>query len=500
LNGAHHEPKKVLVFGSGFPEVEAELGLMKALELEGFTPVVVIYRGQWLEQKYYDLALNQVLFWDDFIDLPDLMAAEAIVDRHQSAQDLLAFEYANARVGLFAVSTSLRYLRLGSIDISVPEQRQMLTKQLASAMNHATAAQKIVKEVGPALALFVDGVYTPAGPLVDNCLASGIDAISWDVAHKSNTLILKRYTLENQEDHPVSISPESWRMLCDMEWTDAKREQLHQEIYGTYASGDWYSTHGTQFNKRFLKADEIRTRLGLDPTKKTAVIFPHILWDASLNWGEDLFSNYEEWFIEVVRAACANDKVNWVVKIHPAHVGKNKVEGYKQEPAEVITLRKHIGDLPPHISFLPADSEISTLSLFEVTDYCLTVRGTVGVEAARLGIPVLTGGTGRYDHLGFTVDSETREQLLDRIAHIQDIPRLSPVQQELAERFAYGLFVLRPFPLKTVTLEYHDDKNYVSNIQIKVRTKEDWHSAPDLRAFAQWAARSRRVDYLAPER
>jgi hypothetical protein len=498
LNGTDHEQKRVLVFGSGFPEVEAELGLIKALELEGYVPVVLIDRAQWLELKYYQLAVKQIHFWDEFIDPPNITAAEAIIERCRSVQELLTFEYADARVGLFAVSTALRHLRLGSLDLSSPQDRQALVEQLTLAMSCALAAQRIVGQIRPELALFVDGVYTPEGELVDICLANSIDAISWDVAHKSNALMLKRYTLKNKEQHPWSLSSESWQLLRDMEWTEAHRERLQQEFYNTYTSGDWYSTHGTQFNKRFPDADEIRQELDLNPTEKTAFIFPHILWDASLSWGEDLFRDYEEWLIETVRAACANDQVNWVIKIHPAHVGKGVVEGFHGEPAEVTVLRQHVGELPPHIFFIPADSVMSTFSLFEVMDYCLTVRGTVGIEAARLGIPVLTAGTGRYDRLGFTIDSESREQYLERIAHIQEIPPLSPAQQELAERFAYGIFVLRPLPLETVTLEYRDDKNYLSNIQINVKTKEEWSNAPDLRAFAQWAANSSQPDFLLP--
>ena len=80
-------------------------------------------------------------------------------------------------------------------------------------------------------------------------------------------------------------------------------------------------------------------------------------------------------------------------------------------------------------------------------DYCLTVRGTIGIEAASFGIRVLTAGTGRYDHRGFTTDSETRETYLARIAAIETLPRLSAAEQELAERFAYGAFMLRPFAL-----------------------------------------------------
>jgi hypothetical protein len=247
-----------------------------------------------------------------------------------------------------------------------------------------------------------------------------------------------------------------------------------------------------------LDATTVNRELGLDPTKKTAFIFPHILWDASLNRGVDLFRDYEEWLIETVRTACANDRVNWVVKIHPAHIGKAVKEGFDGEPAEVLVLQKHIGALPPHVFFIPANSPISTLSLFAVMDYCLTVRGTVGIEAAKLGIPVLTAGTGRYDRKGFTIDSETREEFLEKVAHLEEIPRLSAAQQELAERFAYGLFVLRPLPLTTITLDYHDPKTFIGDYRINIETKEDWYNATDLKAFARWVADSNHADYLAP--
>ena len=77
------------------------------------------------------------------------------------------------------------------------------------------------------------------------------------------------------------------------------------------------------------------------------------------------------------------------------------------------------------------------------------MRGTVGVEAARLGIPVLTAGPARYAELGFTVDSASRGEYLARLARIEDTPPLSAEQRELAERFGYGLFLLRPCSLAT---------------------------------------------------
>jgi hypothetical protein len=149
------------------------------------------------------------------------------------------------------------------------------------------------------------------------------------------------------------------------------------------------------------------------------------------------------------------------------------------------------------VRVIPAESDMSTFSLFEIMDYCVTVYGTIGMEAARLGIPVLTGGWGIYDHKGFTIDSESREQYLERLAHIQDIPRLTAAQRELAERFAYGVFLLRPFLLKSVTLEYQNNaKKFSTKGQINIKATDEWYTASDLRAFAEWVTNAGQEDFV----
>ena len=490
---------KALVASLGFVDgVQMELGLIKGLEMAGFSPVVLTARDPLITEYHKLTGSSQVLFWDEFISPVRHRAAKAMVASIKSFGDLLALEYEGARIGRFAASTALRNLRVGSLDVESPSIREHLIQRIMAGIVYTTAAQKIVQKVRPEMALFVDRGYTPHGELFDICLTSGIDAITWNAAHRSNTLMLKRYTLGSRDEHPASLSEESWRYLCTMKWTEAHRQRLQQELYNTYASGDWYSEVGTQFNKRLVDVEELRRRLGLDPSKKTVLLFPHILWDGTFFWGNDLFGSYEEWLVETVRAACANDRVNWIIKVHPANIVKDMRDGFKGEPSELIAIRKYVGHLPPHIFMIPADSEVNTFSLYGLMDYCVTVRGTVGIEAAFFGIPVITAGTGRYDHKGFTIDSENREQYLNRIARIQDIPPLSPSQRELAERFAYGVFLLRPLPLTTVTLEYQKDPKAAQNICINVVAKEDWLKAHDLKAFAEWVANSTKSDFLMP--
>ena len=462
--------------------------------MAGYDPVVLTDRSF---AKFYKLAgVTEFLYWEDFTDRLDRDGADRAVGRFESVEDLLAFDHVGTRVGRFAASSAFRFLRVGHLDLADPNTRQVLTEHLALGMMRARAARRLLEEVQPRLALFLGNRYTGQSELMDLCVAGGVSVITWFEAHRSNTLMLKRYSRDNADEHHASLSEESWRLVRKMEWTDARREELRREITHNYAIGDWYCRGGTQFDKHIVDAAHMRERLGLDPRKKTAVVFPHIVWDATLFWGRDLFKDYEDWLIETTRAACANSQVNWVIKIHPAHVVKNAWEHCTSEPAEEVSIREHIGQLPPHVVVIPASSDVNTFSLFDLMDYCVTVRGTIGIEAATFGIAVLTAGTGRYDQRGFTVDSETRQEYLARLACIQNIPAPSAAQRELAERFAYGAFILRPLRLNVMTIEYERDGEATMKVQLHARSREDLLNAPDLRAFADWVANSASEDFL----
>jgi hypothetical protein len=102
----------------------------------------------------------------------------------------------------------------------------------------------------------------------------------------------------------------------------------------------------------------------------------------------------------------------------------------------------------------------------------VTVRGTIGIEPALFGIPVITAGTGGYDRRGFTTDSTSREEYLRRLATLASSPRLSPEQTELAERYAYGTFFGRPLTLVGASLEYARDGGATPTIKIRCQSRE----------------------------
>lgn len=488
-------PRTALIVTKGtVVGAKIELAFIKALELAGFASVVLCDREL---GKFYRLAgVRGVVHWEQFTRELDGRDAGGLAHSAAGIADILPFEVAGARVGKFALSSAFRSLKVGRLDFSLPATRAVLGDHLRGGGGRAHAAHRLLDAVRPDLALFMGNRYSGQGELMDVCLSRGVDVLTWFDAHRSSALMLKRYRIENRDRHHGSISDDTWAALCAMPWGAENRDALRREYAVNYAAGDWYSRGGTQVNKRVIDPASVRARLGLDPERKTAVIFPHILWDATLFWGEDLFSNYEDWLVETVKAAAANTRLNWIIKIHPAHVAKSAMERDDRQPAEMAAITRRIGALPRHVTLIPPDTDINTYSLFGIMDYCLTVRGTIGIEAASLGIRVLTAGTGRYDHRGFTTDSASASEYLDRLARLESLPPLSEAERELAERFAYGAFLLRPFPLSTWTIDHAKDVEATTHVSLNATTVDALRRAPDLLAFAAWAQDGHQEDFL----
>jgi hypothetical protein len=153
------------------------------------------------------------------------------------------------------------------------------------------------------------------------------------------------------------------------------------------------------------------------------------------------------------------------------------------------------------VAIVRPESEISTRSIFRLTDYGITIRGSVGFELPCFGVPVLTAGTGFYSGRGFTVDSATPDEYLERLRTIETIPPLSAEQTELARRHAWALFRLRPtrFTSFLATIRPLDEMGHPldHDVEIRLRTAADTRAADDLRRIGAWLTESRELDYLA---
>jgi hypothetical protein len=483
-------------------KLEGMLG--KALQLRGWRPVVLVPAGSWVPLKYLRaFGVDGFAVLDDYLD--DAARAEAaeaaarILEHEPALDDVRDLTFRGAPIGRNVLATVSRALHEGAVDLHYRRVRAKLAELLPRTLEATIAAERLLEDLRPELVLFLERNYAAEAPISDVALLRGVSVVQYVSGPQDDTLVFKRFTPETRREHPRSLSEASWEAVRRMPWTPERDAELDQEFAMRYGNA-WALSRRIQGWTSDRSRDEVMARLGLDPAKKTAVLYSHILWDANMFYGEDLYPDQEEWFLETVRAAVATPSVNWIVKLHPANVWKLRREGIEDVRDEETAMREAVGELPPHVAVVRPDSEISTRSIFGVTDYGITIRGSVGFELPCFGVPVLTAGTGFYSGRGFTIDSATPEEYVRRLRTIERIPPLSPEQVELARRHAYALFRLRPtrFTSFLATIRPLEEMGHPldHDVEIRVRTREDLERAEDLRRFAEWVTESRELDYL----
>jgi hypothetical protein len=486
-------------------QVKLEGILAKSLQLQGYRPVVLTIRSKGWPEKYLRcFGVEDFVYPDELLDASDpgeaAGAAREALAGNPGVQALKELDYREAKVGQAALSTLSRRLQRGRISLDDADAKELLPSILQECMEAVLAGENLLDRLQPEIVIFNEKGYAGFGSIYDVALARGANVIQFVSAgiHWRDALIFKRYTEETRRIYPASLSLASWELVRAMAWDERREAELTKEFDIRYGDSEKHPDAGLQEGKRIKSPDEVVAQLGLDPAKQTAVLFSHVLWDANLFYGEDLFEDQEAWLVETVKAACANPHANWIVKLHPANMYKALTAELNDETA----IRDAIGELPPHVKLLRPDTDINTFSLFRLADYGITIRGTVGVELPCFGVPILTAGTGRYSGLGFTDDSTTAVEYLDKLARIHELPRLTEEQTVLAKKHAYGLFRLRPFRFTSYRAQFMAadrlDHPLSHNLEVLLHSPDQVESAPDLRAFGEWALDRAQLDYLTP--
>ncbi len=424
--------------------------------------------------------------------------AQEFLDGPLSLQGIKAWSFEGCWIGPQIISTLSRIRFEGSVDFRHPEVRRRLQEMLAPAVEHVLRAHKLIEQHAADLALTIEANYAVFGPLVDVAIGRGSHVIQMIQPWMDDALTFRRMTPVTRREHPSSVARETLDLLVRRPWTDREQQALDQMFQDRY-SGRWFLQERNQRSTRRYTSDELTQRFRLDPAKPTVVVFSQVLWDANLFYGDDLFEDAGEWFVETVRAACANPALNWLIKLHPANVWKRKYEGITQEYAERVMIDEAIGPLPPHVTLIAADDDISTLSLFESVDYGVTVRGTSGMELVCFGKPCVTAGTGRYSGLGFTLDSKDRAQYLERLARLHLQLPMSAEELNRAKWHAYTAFALRPWTMRSAKAEFtYLDQGSAPldhNLALTVGSLQELEANGDLSAWAEWA-QGEAVDYI----
>ena len=495
----------VISFGT-IGQTKMEGILAAGLRRQGWTVAAFTSRTlPWIRRYYRAYGVTRHFLTQDF-QVDTATAARCAREAADYLGGDLSFRavkgwtYRGVRIGAPLLANIQRTDLLGTPDPADPAVHAGLTALLPRILAWVHQSERLLDAARPQLMLLTEANDWNA-PLVDLALARGIDIVQFVQPSRDDALILKRLNAETRRFHPSSLTPGTLARLAAEPWTAAQEAELEQEFADRYG-GRWFLQRRNQPGTQAKSRDEIMAALGLDPAKKTAAVFSHIIWDANLFFGEDLFEDYADWLVQTARAAAANPALNWIFKLHPANVWKRAYVNEAGELAEFTVLRRAgLLPLPGHVALVEPQTDISTLSLFQNIDYGITVRGTTGLELPCFGVPSLTAGTGRYSGLGFTRDFASKEDYLACLARLQEMPSMTPEETLQARRHAHALFRRRPWVFtsfrSTFNLPKQGSHPLAYNFALAARSWAEIDANGDLRRFADWAGDpARPADYL----
>ena len=415
-----------------------------------------------------------------------------------SLQNIKKWKFEDVLIGPQIFASLSRNTKKGFIDFKDPKIIDQITIDTSYCIENVLKARKLFKanKTDFIITQEINNYYF--GPIVDTAIDMKIEVISQIQPWKDDGICLRKINRLNRREHPSSISKNSLNEISKKEWTQKEEKTLNKITRDRY-SGKWFLQSRNQINTIDYDLRKLQEKYNLDKDKKIAVIFSQVLWDANLFYGEDLFNDAGDWFINTIDAATKNKNINWLVKLHPANVWKRNMEKINTEMTELVMIRNKFGTLPKNVKIIFCEDNISTLSLLSICDYGITIRGTSGLEISSFGKPCITGGTGRYSHLGFTIDSNSKEDYLNKIKKIHLLKKLSQKQTKLAKWYALATFDLRIFEIKGAKTKFKYLKQgrhpFDHNLFIENNYKEDLISNKELKEFAKWV-QSDNVDYL----
>ncbi len=454
--------------------------ILNIFKFNGFKPAI------FSSFKFFSL-----LKYLDILSLPPLLSYNKFLSSEtfsfKSIKEIKKYKWKKISCGIFALSTTLKELKTEDFSLGNPRHLKILKKNLFKSIDHVDSFLNFLKENKVGAAVFSDPGYVGQGEMFEILTNKNIPCYQFYMSIDDNKIIFKKYLKNNQKDHFDKISDKKWKYLLKKNINKNQLKNSLNKIKQIYLKNNWFPSVGTTRSENLFSKKEIFKLLKLDVKKPTAVIFNHIFWDGTFFYGEDTFPTYRDWFLETIKVANKNRNLNWIIKPHPANKVQNLRNGVKNEVTEEEKIiKKTFGKIPENFKILKYNNKINSWSLYQFLDYCLTIRGTPGIESALFGSETILCGTGRYEKRGFSKYFKNKRVYLDYLLKLKKHPKKNYKVIKNALLYADNVFFKKPLKLDAISIKYKKNQNADMDLKVKFYSIKDFLAKDDIIKITSW--------------
>jgi len=340
---------------------------------------------------YYQMHLNTI-FLDEYIRPAMLNLIQRAIQ--EAPRDLIDFEYDGVKFGKIGFVDLGLALKQTNVSVVQQEYYKPWLNYIITSMLSYLAVLEMSKTLPIKRLLHYNEYSSSQGAIA---AAKKLNVPSLMLSHASHHGVDRRRYAFLRVSAPVQqqLNMQHWPRWRDLPLSRQQVFEITADIFSRFSA---VSAH-VYSPPKSLSCDDLLNKLALYKGRKTLVAFTSSLDERifsrmMLETAETMettwpqaFANQIEWLAQLIDWVEHSNDLQLIVRIHPRE-GKNKREGrYSEHLSQLLAAFQH--GKYPHCRFIWPEEPISSYDLFEIADLGLTAWSTVGLEMARLGVPVL---------------------------------------------------------------------------------------------------------------
>ena len=287
--------------------------------------------------------------------------------------------------------------------------------------------------------------YSAWGPFYEYYKKNGNRYSDFAISNlNKNSVILNSFDLYPARDRFISFV----NTLKNKKLNQEQSLELDNFLNNRFSGNNQVALDNSFFKD--LDYSLIKKKLSFNPNKRNLFLFSNVFWDAGIVNHNFLFKDVISWVKRTIELLSNYQTINLYIKTHP----NEKYDSAKGRIGVADIIRKEFDfNLPRNVFFIEPELKIKPYDLIPMMDLAIIFSGTLALEIALNGKPVVSSGITPQHNLGLVNEPENEKEY-EMFLTGEKNAKCPPIEE--VRKFAYFYFIKGCIPWNLQESVYGD--------------------------------------------